>query len=309
MRDFVDKVAVITGGASGIGFGMAERFGSQGMRLVLADVEEAALIKATTELTRRGFDVIGVTTDVSSAGDMENLAQATLDRFGKVHVLCNNAGVAGSAGNPGGIIWQATLNDWQWLVGVNLMGVAHGIRIFVPIMIEQDEEGHVVNTASMAGIRYGGSIYGATKAAVVSISESLYQDMKLLGTKIGVSVLCPGMTNTNMVFAERNRPKELVNEVELPIESQGVPATKEFIELSQRSGLSPTVVGGLVVEAIEKDQFYVLTHPDAVGNGPVERGMVIQKQGNPPLAQGYLGNLFQSVRSRAATRTANRPTQ
>lgn len=174
MKEFKDRVAVVTGAASGIGRAMAERFAAAEMRVVLADVEEQALSKAEAELREKGAEVLSVRTDVSKGSDVEKLAQETLAAFGAVHVVCNNAGVT----DQGGKIWEKTQSDWEWVMGVNLWGVIHGVRVFVPIMLDQGTEGHVVNTASMAGLMTGRlNIYGVTKHAVVSLTESLYLEL------------------------------------------------------------------------------------------------------------------------------------
>ncbi|HWC29027.1 MAG TPA: SDR family NAD(P)-dependent oxidoreductase, partial [Dehalococcoidia bacterium] len=208
MQDFEGKVAVVTGGASGMGFAMAQRFAEEGMKVVLADIESDALDAAVQKLRHAEHQAIGVLTDVSKPESIENLARETLDAFGKVHIVCNNAGVSGGNAGPGSVIWEASLNDWTWVTAVNYFGVAHGIRVFVPIMLAQDEEGHVVNTSSMSGITPGNGVYGATKHAVVSMSESLYRDFKRRNTKLGVTCLIPDVTNTRMIDAVRNRPPE-----------------------------------------------------------------------------------------------------
>jgi NAD(P)-dependent dehydrogenase (short-subunit alcohol dehydrogenase family) len=257
MKEFKDRVAVVTGGASGIGRAMAERFGAEGMKVVLADVEEEALQQAEAEFREKGVDVLAVQTDVSKPEQFENLAQQTLDAFGAVHVLCNNAGVAGAWGPT----WMNTLDDWKWIMGVNLWGVIHGVRTFVPIMVEQGDEGHIVNTASLAGIMPGRGIYGVTKQAVVALSESLYNELKLAGSKIGVSVLCPGWVNTNIYDAERNRPVELAKTVDAIPEAQ-----REVMETTVRnflkSGLDPSKIADQVFEAIREDKLYIITHPE-----------------------------------------------
>ncbi|HEY7467778.1 MAG TPA: SDR family NAD(P)-dependent oxidoreductase [Dehalococcoidia bacterium] len=259
MHDFEGKVAVVTGGASGIGFGMATRFAEQGMKVVLADVEEPALEAAVTRLRQAEHDVLGVVTDVSKPESVEALARKTLDAYGKVHVLCNNAGVGGGAG---GAIWEATLKDWQWTLGVNLWGVIYGIHTFVPIMLEQDEEGHVVNTASMAGITPSNRPYSISKHGVVSLSEALHEGLRDRGAKVHCSCLCPGVINTNIMFGSRNRPPELINPGrEQPTERE-MRRSNAVHKYAVEKGMDPLEVGDMVVEAIRNEQFWILTHPD-----------------------------------------------
>jgi NAD(P)-dependent dehydrogenase (short-subunit alcohol dehydrogenase family) len=211
MKEFGGKVAVVTGAASGIGRAMAERFATEGMKVVLADVEEGALARAEAELKAGGATVLAIPTDVSRAGDVDALARRTIDAFGAVHILCNNAGVSPVMGAS----WELTETDWQWVLGVNLWGVLHGIHAFVPIMLKQDSEGHVVNTASMAGLVAGGSwwsTYGVAKHGVVNLSESLHRELAAVGSRVKVSVLCPAWVKTQLMDAERNRPASLRNE-------------------------------------------------------------------------------------------------
>jgi len=257
MKEFRDKVAVVTGAASGIGRALADRFAAEGMKVVLADVEEDALRLAEAEMREKGVDVLGVRTDVSKSEDLEKLAQQTLDAFGAVHIVCNNAGVAGAWGQA----WANTLDDWNWIMGVNLWGVIHGVRTFLPIMLEQGEEGHVVNTASLAGLMPGRGIYGVTKQAVVALSESLYNDLKMAQSKIGVSVLCPGWVDTNIIDAGRNRPAELARTADAITDTQ-----REQIDSVVRNllktGLQPSAVADQVLEAIQEDKLYIITHPE-----------------------------------------------
>lgn len=202
MREFAGKVAVITGAASGIGFALAERAAGAGMRLVVADVEEPALARAEAMLRAAGATLRAVPTDVARAPDVEALAQATLSAFGAVDLLCNNAGVSLPR-----TVTSASLADWEWILGVNLWGVIHGVRTFLPIMLAQGTEGHVVNTASLAGLVAGTlGPYSVTKHAVVALSESLYYTLAGQGAKVGVSVLCPGYVVTRIAEAARNRP-------------------------------------------------------------------------------------------------------
>jgi NAD(P)-dependent dehydrogenase (short-subunit alcohol dehydrogenase family) len=256
MREFAGKVAVVTGAASGIGLGMATRFAQEGMRVVLADIEAPALVRAVTELRDQGFDVVGVVTDVSSAESVEALASQTLGAFGKVHVVCNNAGIGGGFEK----IWEASLKDWQWAMNVNLWGVVHGVRTFVPIMLEQAEEGHVVNTASVAGLVPGSRIYSVTKHAVVALSEALYHGLRKIDARVGASVLCPGLIDTQIMFAFRNRPPDLHNAPGELASPREVARAERIGNLAQEIGLAPATVAGIVVEAIRNDQFYILTH-------------------------------------------------
>ena len=246
------KVAVVTGAASGIGLALATALADEGMKLVLADVEEPALEAARAGLAEGGAEVLAVPTDVSDATQVEALAQATFERFGTAHVVCNNAGVGG-----GGQLWELTLADWQWVLGVNLWGVIHGIRSFVPRLVEQGE-GHVVNTASMAGLVSAPMMgpYNVSKHGVVSISETLSSELELAGSEVGVSVLCPGWVNTRIAESDRNRPDALRSPGEDTVSDEGRQMMAAFLA----SGMDPTDVAGLVVDAIEEGRLYVLTH-------------------------------------------------
>jgi NAD(P)-dependent dehydrogenase (short-subunit alcohol dehydrogenase family) len=257
MKDFKGKVAVITGAASGIGRGIAERCVSEGMKVVLADIDEANLTKAENELKTPGGTVLGVRTDVSKRSDVELLARQAHDAFGQVHLLFNNAGVA-----AGGAPWEATWNDWEWVIGVNLWGVIHGVKVFTPLMLAQNTECHIINTSSAAGLVAGGASapYAVTKHGVVALSESLYLTLQQRNSLVKVSVLCPGLVRTNIASAERNRPPDLRNEpVKMTPEMQaGLAAFKASLEAS----MPPLQVADVVFDAIKKEQFYILTHPE-----------------------------------------------
>ncbi len=255
MKDFRGKVAVVTGGASGIGQAMAERFAAEGMKLVLADVEQSALVRAERALAARGATVRAVPSDISKAGGVEALAEETLNAFGAVHVLCNNAGVVAA-----GLSWERTVADWEWVLGVNLWGVIHGVRVFVPIMLGQDTDCHIVNTASMAGLISSplNAVYNVSKHGVVTLSETLHHELAMQGSRIKVSVLCPGWVNTRIIEAERNRPAGSAASPRNPEQA----AMEEGVRQLLAAGLPPERVAALVLDAIRAERFYILTHPD-----------------------------------------------
>jgi len=257
MKEFQGKVAVITGGASGLGRAMAERFAREGMRIVLADVEPNALAKAEAEMKAAGAKVIGVRTDVSKAAEVEALAQQTLAAFGAVHLVANNAGVA-----PLGSAWENSVADWEWTLGVNLWGVIHGVRVFTPIMLAQGGEAHIVNTASVSGLISppGSAMYNVTKHAVVTLTETLYHDLALKQARIGCSVLCPAYVPTGIVDSERNRPAPLQNPAQEKSAEQQ--AREALLRKAVTSGkLSAADVAEKVYAAVRDGRFYILTHP------------------------------------------------
>jgi NAD(P)-dependent dehydrogenase (short-subunit alcohol dehydrogenase family) len=257
MKEFKGKVAVITGAASGIGRGIAERCASEGMKLALADVDEERLAKAHYELKSQGGTVASVATDVSKRSDVERLAARALEAYGQVHLLANNAGI-GAGGAP----WEATWNDWEWAIGVNLWGVIHGVKVFTPLMLAQNTECHIVNTASAAGLVVGGASapYSVTKHGVVALSESLYLALQRRKALVKVSVLCPGLVRTDIINAERHRPESLKNE---PVElSPEMRAGLDFFKAAMDAAMPPSEVADKVFEAIRTEQFYILTDPD-----------------------------------------------
>ncbi|MFM0751732.1 SDR family oxidoreductase [Paraburkholderia strydomiana] len=262
MFEFAGKVAVITGAASGFGLAFAQEGAALGMKLVLADLNPDALAQAVDTLRAAGADAIGVPTDVSSATQVEALAQAALDAFGKVHLLFNNAGVG-----SGGLLWESSANDWSWVFGVNVMGVAHGVRAFAPIMLAQNEPAHIVNTASVAGLLSPPAmgVYNASKHAVVSLTETLYHDLQIAQSgreasrRVGSSLLCPAFVPTGIADAERSRPAELRNESR-PTRSQ-IAAGKQLQRAVQSGKLSAADVAGITFEAIAERRFYIITHP------------------------------------------------
>ncbi|MFM0054642.1 SDR family oxidoreductase [Paraburkholderia phytofirmans] len=265
MFEFAGKVAVITGAASGFGRAFAQKGASLGMKLVLADVNPDALAQTVEGLRAGGAEAIGVAADVASAAQVEALAQAALDAYGRVHLLFNNAGVG-----SGGFLWESSANDWSWVFGVNVMGVAHGVRVFTPIMLAQNEPAHIVNTASVAGLLSPPAmgIYNASKHAVVSLTETLYHDLQLAqagqaeaeaGGLVGCSLLCPAFVPTGIADAERARPADLRNDSE-PTRSQ-IAAGKQLQRAVQSGKLNAGDVADITFEAIAARRFYIVTHP------------------------------------------------
>jgi len=254
MKQLAERVAVVTGAASGLGLALAERFATEGMKVVLADIEAAALTEAEKRVKKTGAATLSVRMDVRKAEEVQTLAEKTLEEFGAVHVVCNNAGVYCDP-SP---VWELTEDDWQWILGVNLWGVIHGIRTFVPILLEQGSEGHVVNMSSMGGhmaLPFLSS-YHATKHAVVAISESLHHELAISKAKVRVSVVCPGATRTAIVDSERNRPSSL-GDVGWGSASAFRAKVAEFVA----GGAEPSMVADHIVNAIRDERFYVFTHP------------------------------------------------
>lgn len=249
MDSLRERVAVVTGGGSGIGRALCTLFAREGARVVVADIEEGAATATAGAIAAAGGDALVVATDVSDLASVKALAERAFARYGAVHVLCNNAGV----GVHGGIE-QMTHRDWQWVLGVNLWGVIHGLEVFLPRMIEQEQGGHIVNTASMAGLiaTQGLGVYNTSKYAVVGLSETLAKDLRAHG--IGVSVLCPMGVTTRIGASARNRPPALTNAVE---------KAQPPIELIGRS-LAPDTVAGMVWAAMRANQLYVITHDEGL---------------------------------------------
>lgn len=252
MKELKGKVAVITGAASGFGRELAILCAGEGMKVVLADIDENGL-PGTVALLPPGAETLSVKCDVASAESVENLAVRTYEKFGAAHLLFNNAGVS-----PVGPAWSATLEDWQWTLGVNLMGVVHGIRSFVPRMLEQKDECHVVNTASVAGLLSvpASAVYCVSKHGVVTLSECLHHDLQIFRANIGVSVLCPAFVNTGIKDSQRNRPADLAatNPLARPFEQQ----MRKAIESGR---LSAADVARTTLDAVKANRFYILTHP------------------------------------------------
>lgn len=253
MDNFKDKVAVITGGASGMGRAFANLFGTEGCKIVIADIEEPALNATLDELKSKGIEAIGLITDVSSESDMDALGKLALETYGKVNLLFNNAGVG-----AGGPLVEQTVKDWEWVLGVNLWGVIHGLRVFLPHLLEHGD-GHIVNTASVAGLTsysYTGA-YSVSKHGVVTLTETLFHEVRDMESSLGVSVLCPGIVKTNIISSERNRPEQLSDPL-IP-EPTDEPDNSSFVDVVYEHGLDPNTVAEQVKTAILENQFYIWT--------------------------------------------------
>lgn len=279
MKDFRGKVAVVTGAANGIGRAIVDVCAREGMRIVLADINGDALTRAESELREAGTTVLAVPTDVSKAEDVDELARRAYDAFGGVHLLFNNAGVMTT-----GTVWENTLSDWRWVLGVNLWGVIHGVRTFVPLMLQQGSEGHIVNTASMRGLSRASSngVYCVSKHGVVALTETLYYELTHRNVEIKVSVLCPGAINTNIVDVPERR---LIENQNVPGERGMTPEDEEVLRelrLGTTTGMSPKEVAEKVFDAIREEKFYIITQPETMVR--VERRMRdILDERNPTL--------------------------
>ena len=254
MKNFKDKVAVITGAAGGIGLSIAKRCIKEGMKVVLSDIDEDLLIKVTDELKNTGGDAISVVCDVAKLEDVKKLAEQTLKAYGKVNLLVNNAGVI-----PGINILKNTIKDYEWVMGVNLWGVIYGVNTFLPIMLEQSEESHIVNTSSFAGIVAGNGAYAVTKFGVTALSEMMKVQLNNINSKVNVSLLIPGVVNTGIVDSNRNRPKDLKNPSKGNRNWDEINKRLENTRNIYRNSMSPDLVADMVFNAIENDIFYIFT--------------------------------------------------
>jgi len=275
VKTFKNKVAVVTGGASGIGLALARRFARQGMKVVLADVEAAALRRVERELRAEGHDVMGVRTDVSRLASVERLAAKTAARFGQVHVLCNNAGIVPPERyRP---IWETSLRDWKWTLDVNLWGVIHGIHCFLPAMLEHGQKGHIVNTASIAGLisGSGSGAYSVAKHGVVRFTEGLYASLRERKSRIGATVLCPGVVATGIFNSERNRPGASGQEKAATHEAYHKVAQELY-----KTAMQPDQVAEQVLQAIRDERFYAIT-TTAFDDAIRERMDAILQRRNP----------------------------
>lgn len=277
MEDLRNKVAVITGGAEGIGRAIAQRAAREGMKLVLADINADSLAATVAELVGQGAEAIGIPADVSNFDEVEALANAAFTRFHRVHLLVNNAGVA--LCKPA---WEVSVEDWDWVLGVNLHGVIHGLQAFVPRMISDGEEGHIINTSSAAGLLAtpGFAAYSVSKHGVVALSEVLHHDLALRESRLKVSVLCPAWVKTRIAQSERNREDAERSDLKTfdPVSMKIAAAVLQ----ATASGIEPDRVAEAVFEAIASDRFYILTHPDTKAGVKVRMEDILQGR-NPTL--------------------------
>ena len=275
-----DKVAVVTGAASGIGLALANAFAAAGCAVVLADVQEEALAAAAAEVGAHGVETLTMVTDVSKVEQVEALAAATMERFGAVHIVCNNAGVGG-AGDP----WVGPIESWEWVIGVNLWGVIHGIRAFLPHIV-MSGGGHIVNTASIAGLYPGFSpAYDASKHAVVALTEGLYTSLQAAAIPVGVSCLCPGWVKTGIAESERNWPAELGA---VPERDAGAEVSLGYLKRAIDEGMAPAAVADLVLDAVDNERFWVFPHADFLDIA-IERFHTVGEGLNPQPPEEFPG--------------------
>jgi len=280
IQQFQNKTAVLTGGGSGFGLACARIAAGYKMNVVLVDIQQDALDKAAAEIANMGVEVLALKVDVSDAAQMEALALAVQQRFGAPHFVFNNAGVG-----SGGLVWENSVADWEWVLGVNVWGVVHGVRLFTPMMLQAAKndplyQGHIVNTASMAGLLTPANmgVYNVSKHAVVALTETLYQDLKLVTDQVSASVLCPYFVPTGISQSHRNRPAELAQEK--PTKSQLIGQAMSDKAVSSGK-VSAEETARLVFEAMAADQFYIYSHPQALGNVQTRMEAIVEQR-NPP---------------------------
>lgn len=270
------KTAVITGAASGIGLATAERFLKAGMKVVIADINAESIEKHVTRLKSDGHSVEGKVTDVTSESSVRELAEFTMNKFGNIHILCNNAGIGGGAADDKSL-WEASITDWKWVLDINVWGVIHGIRVFTPLMMAHGQEGHIINTASKAGLIFGTSLYSTSKHTVIALTEALYAQLKQVNSKLAVSVLCPGAVNTDLNSnSNRIRPVDnastenpnLLNE-DISLSPNNFMSTyQSTVQTRMAAGKEPSEIAEMLMQGLESGDFYIMPSrlEDAVVN-------------------------------------------
>jgi NAD(P)-dependent dehydrogenase (short-subunit alcohol dehydrogenase family) len=264
--NFMSKTAVITGAASGIGLATAERFLKVGMKVVIADINAESIDKQVHRLKSEGYPVEGKLTDVTSESSVRELAEFTQSKFGNIHILFNNAGIGGGAADDKSL-WEASISDWKWVLDINVWGVIHGIRVFTPLMLAHGEEGHIINTASKAGLMFGTSLYSTSKHTVLALTEALYAQLKQLNSKLAVSVLCPGAVNTNLNSnSNRIRPVDTTSGETSNLSNQDksfqstnfMSTYQNTVQTRMAAGLEPSEIVEIMMQGLENGDFYIL---------------------------------------------------
>jgi NAD(P)-dependent dehydrogenase (short-subunit alcohol dehydrogenase family) len=264
--NLVDKTAVITGAASGIGLAAAERFLKAGMKVVMADIDADSIDKQVSRLKSEGHPVKGKVTDVTSESSVRELAEFTQSKFGNIHILFNNAGIGGGAADDK-CLWEASISDWKWVLDINVWGVIHGIRVFTPLMLAHGQEGHIINTASKAGLTFGTSLYSTSKHTVLALTEALYVQLKQANSNLAVSVLCPGAVNTNLnlnsnrirpVDTHANETSNLSNQDKSFQSTNFMSTYQNTVQTRMAAGLEPAEMAEILMQGLETGDFYIL---------------------------------------------------
>jgi NAD(P)-dependent dehydrogenase (short-subunit alcohol dehydrogenase family) len=266
--NLMGKTAVITGAANGIGLAIAERLLKAGMKVVIADIDPNSIDKQVSRLKSEGYPVEGKVTDVTSESSVRELAEFTITKFGNIHILCNNAGIGGGAADDRSL-WEASISDWKWVLDINVWGVIHGIRVFTPLMLAHGEEGHIINTASKAGLIFGTSLYSTSKHTVIALTEALYAQLKQVNSKLVVSVLCPGAVNTNLnsnsnrirpvdTKSDENENSNLSNQ-DKTIQSKNFMSTyQSTVQTRMAAGKEPSEIAEMLMQGLENGDFYIM---------------------------------------------------
>ena len=264
MTNLMGKTAVITGAANGIGLAAAERFLKAEMKVVIADIDANSIDKQVSRLKAEGYPVEGKVTDVTNESSVRELAEFAMNKFGNIHILCNNAGIGGGAADDKSL-WEASISDWKWVLDINVWGVIHGIRVFTPLMLAHGQEGHIINTASKAGLIFGTSLYSTSKHTVIALTEALYAQLKQVNSKLAVSVLCPGAVNTNLNSnSNRIRPvdkksNENLSNQDNPLQSKNFMSTyQSTVQTRMAAGKEPSEIAEMLMQGLENGDFYIM---------------------------------------------------